>query len=169
MDNRIVLDNTYYELAQREIYKAIWIGIPIDFSPMGGVVRMIKYPNISNLALIFTNIDTTCNIIFNLLGISVEKQNLADFVEQNIKIVMFQLSSAEIIQKCTLIENANYPTYKFSYKLPCLDYDCYNEVFYIMFRKSMLVVSMNCLDSKKEDLTQLFNMIIETLENKEGL
>lgn len=148
---------------EREIYPdLLWVWMPDTFDVMDRDIAALKYPNLRENALIYTNPETTINLTFTYQEAKLEpgqEQQVRNAMEKVIR--QSNPTCLPLGQGC--IEAARNQLAWFDCMTPAADCDIYNLFAFTSVNGRLLMITGNCIERVREDWEDLFRQILGSI------
>ena len=133
-----------------------------SFEVMDDALVRVKYPAFQSAdRIVFTNEDTTVNIIFNIQGISENTDDLLEISKEFKKIISKVYPMIDLKAHINTKGNTD-----FSYITcitPSLDHPIYNLTFFFFIEDCFITGACNCFETDREDWEVIFLKLLETI------
>lgn len=140
------------------------IFLPKDFHILTDDSVQLKYPAYQNPnKVIFTNEDTTINILFDFQEVNTIQEDIPEIRDEFSEMLLRLYPASKILKKDVIETYMNEIAY-FSIITPTLEQPIFNYMFYFQVQDGLISGSCNCLETEQDYWEALFLKILETID-----
>lgn len=161
-EGSVLVEDKELLFEEREILKdRMWMWLPEDFKLLSEEYAELKYPN-GRPDLIYSNPETTVNVSFTY-----EQEKLAAGEETEVcdsigQIIQNLYPTSGVLNRGTVQAGENEIAW-IDFLTPAIDGSLYNMIFVGTLKGRMLMGTCNCPEEDKDDWTDLFVQMLETI------
>lgn len=149
----------------RSVEEKILLSMPKSFEPMDDKLIEIKYPAYkSPNKCIYTNEDTTINLILDFKTLEVAEEELPKVRDSLLEILLKLHPTSPVTDKGVLESEVSQVAY-FELVTPSLDKPIYNFMFFFQLEGKLVTGTFNCFKTEADIGGKMIREMIPTLKN----
>lgn len=161
----IIVKYKKMDMEEKELLDgAITMLLPAEFELMDKELAKMKYPGGDRPDYIYTNEDTTVNITFTLEDSGLISNDEVEEVKNILAKQMRRLYPGSKIEDSQPIQAGDKSVSLFSFDVPLIDGNVYNLMFFMEFRKHLLMGAFNCSIHQKKQWKPLIRQMLMTIK-----